>query len=158
MSVVALICEKSFLVKTKAIHRQVLRAFVMSSSIVEPQPASFQPSKAVILSKVSRYEFERRRHQTLNDDDFFHTVSSRGSDPVLMQEHHNVHEKNLNRLVQALELHGLKTRVIKRSDYTDEVVRWADVVFTAGQSSSPSLQVRMLQVRYINLDFVSLTL
>ncbi len=50
-----------------------------------------------------------------------------------MRKHHEIHLDNERRLVSALEERGVETRLCKRFDYTDASIKWADIVFTAGE-------------------------
>ncbi len=50
-----------------------------------------------------------------------------------MRKHHEIHLENERRLVSALEERGVETRLCKRFDYTDASIKWADIVFTAGE-------------------------
>ncbi|KAK6011705.1 hypothetical protein OSTOST_23200 [Ostertagia ostertagi] len=62
-----------------------------SSGLAMEEP-SFRPKKVLILSKITRYEFEKR-------------VGWRA---------------------------GVESRVVQRFDYTEEAIKWADAVMTAG--------------------------
>jgi hypothetical protein len=50
----------------------------------------------------------------------------------MIRYHHNIHKTLEREVLRALQSRGLETRTVKRFQYNDEVVRWADIVFTAG--------------------------
>ena len=52
----------------------------------------FKPKKAVILTKVSRYEFEKLRHDTLSESQLEQELTARGSNYAAIRHHHNIHK------------------------------------------------------------------
>ena len=50
----------------------------------------------------------------------------------MIRYHHNIHKTLEREVLRALQFRGLETRTVKRFQYNDEVVRWADIVFTTG--------------------------
>jgi hypothetical protein len=50
----------------------------------------------------------------------------------VIRYHHNIHKTLEREVLRALQFRGLETRTVKRFQYNDEVVRWADIVFTTG--------------------------
>ena len=54
--------------------------------------AQFKPKKAVILTKVSRYEFEKLRHDTLTESQLEQELTARGSNYAAIRHHHNIHK------------------------------------------------------------------
>ena len=73
------------------------------------------------------------RHKGFSEAELDRVLLERGSKPDLMRQHHEIHESAQLELVNALKNHKLDVKLIKRFDYTDEVVKWADVIFTAGR-------------------------
>lgn len=94
--------------------------------------ANFNPKKAVILTKVSRYEFEKLRHEHLTEEQLEQELTARGSNYAAVRHHHNIHKSLEVAVADSLERAGLETRTVKRYEYNDEVVRWADMVITTG--------------------------
>ena len=54
--------------------------------------AQFKPKKAVILTKVSRYEFEKLRHDNLSEAQLEQELTARGSNYAAIRHHHNIHK------------------------------------------------------------------
>ncbi|CAG0880502.1 unnamed protein product [Darwinula stevensoni] len=103
-----------------------------SSVEASMKPSAFKPKKALVITKVTRYEFEKRRFQDVSDEELRELLSRRGSDLDMLKQRHLVHKECEKRVVQALESHGIETKVAYRFDYTIASVKWADVIVSAG--------------------------
>lgn len=97
-----------------------------------PDAAAFKPKKALVLTKFSRYEFEKRRHAHLTEEQLVKDLEARGSDYNSLVHHHKIHTKNRELVVNTLRENGIETRLVDRFDYTDGNIDWADVIFTTG--------------------------
>jgi len=87
----------------------------------------------VVLTKVSRYEFEKLRHENISERELEQELTSRGSNYAAIRHHHNIHKALEVSVVETLEKAGLEIRLVKRiQEYTDELVNWADMVVTTG--------------------------
>jgi len=104
----------------------------MSSTMKNWDPAEFKPRKAVVLTKVSRYEFEKIQHDKLTERQLEDKLTKRGSDYAMIRYHHNVHKALELDVVKTLQSKGIETRVVKRFEYNDEAVKWADIIVTTG--------------------------
>jgi len=86
-----------------------------------------------VLTKVSRYEFEKLRHDNLSERELEQELTSRGSNYAAIRHHHNIHKALEVSVVETLEKAGLEIRLVKRiQEYTDDLVKWADMVVTTG--------------------------
>ena len=93
----------------------------------------FRPQKVLLLTKVSRYQFERQSHdQHLSETEFREIIEKRGSDYTQIKYYHNVHKAVEEKLVKALEKRGLEVQICQPMNYTCDLIDWADVVVTAG--------------------------
>lgn len=125
----------SFPVSPKILARSKTKTLSGSrgvSSFGHWDPAEFKPKKAVVLTKVSRYEFEKLRHEHLSEKQLEEELVRRGSNYSLVRNHHNVHKAVEIEVVKALEAAGIETKTVKRFEYNDEVVGWSDMVVTTG--------------------------
>ncbi|TRY79665.1 hypothetical protein TCAL_07301 [Tigriopus californicus] len=95
-------------------------------------PKEFHPKKALVLSKVSRYEFEKYRHRAKSDLELEKLLLKRGSNFQALKKHHDIHKRTESQLIQALEDQGIETKICQRFEYTDSAVKWADIIFSAG--------------------------
>jgi NAD+ kinase len=102
------------------------------SSMASWHPEEFQPKKVVVLTKVSRYEFEKLQHEKYSERQLEEFLTKRGSDYTMIRYHHNIHKALEQEVVKTLEEKGIETRIVKRFQYNDEVVKWADLVLTTG--------------------------
>lgn len=55
-------------------------------------PGTFKPQKVLILTKLSRYEFERRRHPEFTEKELEKCLRLRGSDYNNLLYHHYIHK------------------------------------------------------------------
>lgn len=105
----------------------------LSSSIGKfISPMDFKPKKALVVTKVSRYEFERSKFGHLSESDFEQHLTTRGSDYTMIKYHHNIHKTAEENVIRALESRGVETKKCQRMDYTNELIDWADIIFTTG--------------------------
>ncbi|XP_015792981.1 NAD kinase 2, mitochondrial [Tetranychus urticae] len=106
-----------------------------SSDLIEDQPVkgdTFHSKKALILTKFSRYEFEKRTNPNLTEEQLIDKLQRRGSDYRNLLHHHQIHCNSRDKLKLALEKRGLEVRMVNRLDYNKANVDWADVIFTSG--------------------------
>ncbi|CAL1273993.1 unnamed protein product [Larinioides sclopetarius] len=101
-----------------------------NSTLLNETP--FTPKKALILTKFSRYEFEKRTHSELSEDELIKNLEDRGSDYNNLLQHHQIHMKNRELVIKTLQDHGIETKVVNRFEYSDSNIDWADVIFTTG--------------------------
>ena len=66
----------------RAMHRFVRHLSSFGKVI---SPMDFKPKTALIVTKVSRYEFERHKHKELSEVDFEHLLTNRGSDYTMIR-------------------------------------------------------------------------
>lgn len=103
------------------------------STIFENEEKSrFDPKTALILTKFSRYEFEKRRHPNLSEDELVQNLEERGSDYKTLIRHHEIHKKNQEIVADTLQKNGFETKIVNRFEYNDDNIKWADVIFTTG--------------------------
>ena len=56
----------------------------------------------------------------------------KGSNYAGLLERHRIHTKNVEHVVDSLRSEKIEVRLVKRRDYNEETVRWADAVISAG--------------------------
>ena len=64
---------------------------------------------------MSRYEFERLRHDSLTEDLLEQELTARGSNYAAIKHHHNIHKSLECSVVEALERAGLQISPFHRS-------------------------------------------
>ncbi|MBN3318196.1 NAKD2 kinase, partial [Atractosteus spatula] len=96
--------------------------------------AGFTPAKVAVVTKTTRYEFEQQRYRCagLSEEDLKHLLAMKGSSYSGLLERHNIHTRNVQHVVDSLRKEGMEVRVVKRREYDEETVRWADAIVSAG--------------------------
>ncbi|XP_032395141.1 NAD kinase 2, mitochondrial [Etheostoma spectabile] len=103
-------------------------------SVSSHQKAGFKPGKVAVVTKTTRYEFElqRYRYAGLSEEDLKQLLAMKGSSYSGLLERHNIHTNNVEHIVKSLRGEGIEVQVVKRGEYDEEVVRWADAIISAG--------------------------
>lgn len=52
----------------------------------------FNPKNILILTKLSRYDFEKQKHHQLNEIELRQALTARGSDYHMLRHRHNMHK------------------------------------------------------------------
>ncbi|XP_046528010.1 NAD kinase 2, mitochondrial isoform X3 [Equus asinus] len=94
----------------------------------------FRPSRVVVVAKTTRYEFEQQRYRyaELSEEDLKQLLALKGSSYSGLLERHHIHTKNVQHILDSLRNEGIEVRLVKRREYDEETVRWADAVIAAG--------------------------
>ncbi|KAM9695109.1 NAD kinase 2, mitochondrial isoform 3-T3 [Trichechus inunguis] len=94
----------------------------------------FHPSRVVVVAKTTRYEFEQQRYRyaELSEEDMKQLLALKGSSYSGLLERHYIHTRNVEHIVDSLRNEGIEVRLVKRREYDEETVRWADAVIAAG--------------------------
>ncbi|XP_034457620.1 NAD kinase 2, mitochondrial isoform X1 [Hippoglossus hippoglossus] len=100
-----------------------------SAANTSPSPG-FKPEKVAVVTKTTRYEFEQQRDKS--EEELTQQLALKGSSYTGLQERHNIHTYNVEHIVKSLRSEGIDVRVVKRGEYDEEVVRWADAIISAG--------------------------
>ena len=62
-------------------------------------PKDFAPKNVLIMTKLTRLEFEKLRHGNVSDEELEQTLRQRGSDYSSLLYHHYIHKVRRNPLV-----------------------------------------------------------
>ncbi|XP_074851758.1 NAD kinase 2, mitochondrial isoform X3 [Carettochelys insculpta] len=94
----------------------------------------FRPSRVVVVAKTTRYEFEQQRYRYagLSEEDLKQLLALKGSNYSGLLERHHIHTKNVEHVVDSLRNEQIDVRLVKRREYDEDTVRWADAVISAG--------------------------
>ncbi|KAJ8286350.1 hypothetical protein GJAV_G00037470 [Gymnothorax javanicus] len=73
--------------------------------VVSQAGAVFTPTKVAVVIKTTRYEFEQQRYRfaELSEEDMKHLLAMKGSSYSGLRERHNIHTRNVERIVESLE-------------------------------------------------------
>uniref|UniRef100_A0A3B4CI99 NAD kinase 2, mitochondrial n=1 Tax=Pygocentrus nattereri TaxID=42514 RepID=A0A3B4CI99_PYGNA len=96
--------------------------------------SGFKPSKVAVVTKTTRYEFEQQRYlyAGLSEEDLKQLLALKGSSYCGLLERHSIHTQNVTQIVDNLQREGVEVRVVKRGEYNEDTVRWADAIVSAG--------------------------
>lgn len=94
--------------------------------------APIQLERALIVSKMTRYEVEQYRHPGLNECQLERVVRHRGSNYESLIDHHIRHKNYEKYIVDIFNKMGITTRTVNRLMYSEESINWCDVVFPVG--------------------------
>ncbi|KAK3090289.1 hypothetical protein FSP39_010669 [Pinctada imbricata] len=92
----------------------------------------FKPKRAVVLSKMTRYEFEKRTHKDMSEDELRIYLQGKRSDYEKLVDFHKNHKKCLEIIETSFKRHGIEAKIVDRFHFNADLIEWADVVFTAG--------------------------
>lgn len=70
--------------------------------------------KVLVISKLSRYEFEKRKHKNLNDCELKQVLKNRGTDFDRLINFHDAHKSYEETVVSALKNMGIEVEVANR--------------------------------------------
>ncbi|XP_070706932.1 NAD kinase 2, mitochondrial [Pempheris klunzingeri] len=132
-SVVNLVCFGSR--AASLLYGASVRSLHSSVCSISSQPkCGFKPEKVAVVTKTTRYEFEQQRYRYagLSEEDLKQLLAMKGSSYSGLLERHNIHTNNVEHIVRSLRREGIEVRVVKRGEYDEEVVRWADAIISAG--------------------------
>ncbi|KAM4634445.1 NAD kinase 2, mitochondrial isoform 2-T2 [Polymixia lowei] len=110
-------------------------SLLQTAQNISSQPdAGFKPTKVAVVTKTTRYEFEQQRYRYsgLSEEDLKQLLAMKGSSYSGLLERHNIHTRNVDHIVNSLQREGIEVRVVRRGEYDEEVVRWADTIISAG--------------------------
>ncbi|XP_072937516.1 NAD kinase 2, mitochondrial [Epargyreus clarus] len=91
-----------------------------------------QMEKCLIVSKVTRYEYEKHSHDNISDGELETILRKRGSDYDSMLQNHKEQKAFEENVAKTLKEMGLKVEMASRLTYNDELINWCDVVVPCG--------------------------
>ncbi|XP_062905736.1 NAD kinase 2, mitochondrial isoform X1 [Mobula hypostoma] len=96
-----------------------------------PGPGPFQPQRVAVVAKTTRFEFEQQRGGE-REAALRQRLATKGSSYCGLLERHHRHTLSVQHVLDSLRKEGIEVRLVKRRDYTEETVRWADAIVSAG--------------------------
>ncbi|KAH8407588.1 hypothetical protein KR222_007492 [Zaprionus bogoriensis] len=100
-------------------------------------PKNFKLKRALVVTKLSRYEMEQLRHPELSREQLEQKLRDRGTDVEMVLYLHNLHKAFERRVVQSFESVGCEVKLSSsrlefRSSLSKDVMSWADVIVPVG--------------------------
>ncbi|XP_017027241.1 NAD kinase 2, mitochondrial isoform X2 [Drosophila kikkawai] len=99
-------------------------------------PTNFKLKRALVVTKLSRYEFEQQRNPQLSREQLEKKLRDRGTDVEMILYLHNLHKDFEKRVVQSFQDVGCEVKMASRLEFrsslSKDVMRWADVIVPVG--------------------------
>lgn len=86
----------------------------------------------MLVTKLTRYEFERIRHSELNDLELEEKIRYRGTDFDALMHYHHLHKKVERKVVDCFREKGVEVKVVNRLTINRDSLRWTDVLVPVG--------------------------
>ncbi|CAH0761651.1 unnamed protein product [Diatraea saccharalis] len=101
------------------------------SSVLNNGP-KFKMEKCLIVSKVTRYEYEKHCHDNITDTQLEKILRKRGSDVDSMIQTHKEQKAFEENIARSLKDFGVEVEMASRLKYKDDLINWCDVVVPCG--------------------------
>ena len=88
--------------------------------------------KVLIVTKLTRYEFEKLRHPNLDDGQLEEAIKYRGTDYDALMYYHNLHKTVERKVVDSFSQMGVEVKVVNRITITKELLKWTDLIVPVG--------------------------
>lgn len=88
--------------------------------------------KCLIVSKVTRYEYEKHSHNNIGDSELEKILRKRGSDYDAMLATHREQKAFEEKVADTFKNMGKKVEMASRLTYDEDLIRWCDVVVPCG--------------------------
>ncbi|XP_048477706.1 NAD kinase 2, mitochondrial [Plutella xylostella] len=88
--------------------------------------------KCLIVSKVTRYEYEKHSLNNISDSELERILRARGSDYSALVSTHREQKEFENTVAKHLQDMGLEVKMASRLTYNDDLLKWCDVVIPCG--------------------------
>lgn len=96
------------------------------------QPTKINLQKVLVLTKLSMYECERNRHKTLTDQQFEDELRKNGIDFDRLSYFYHLHKDFELKVIKNLKAASIDVKVVNRTTYSSDEVKWADVIIPTG--------------------------
>lgn len=95
--------------------------------------SKFRPKKALVVSKLTKYEFEQMRHPIMNEEELEKFLRNRGTDYEAMLYYHNLHKNIEFEVAKEFKDQGVDVTVVNRLNICpDNHLKWADIIVPVG--------------------------
>lgn len=88
--------------------------FSTQTTMASEPPTSLKLNKLLLVSKLSRYDFERCRHVDLSESELETALRKRGADYDSLIKNHKLHKEFEQNVKKAFEDAGIEARVVNR--------------------------------------------
>lgn len=88
--------------------------------------------RVLIVSKLTRLEFEKLREQQLSDECLEQKIRERGTDYDAIKYYHHLHKDVERKVARSFRQHGIEVQVVNRVTIHKEALHWADLIVPIG--------------------------
>ncbi|XP_066143092.1 NAD kinase 2, mitochondrial isoform X2 [Euwallacea fornicatus] len=100
--------------------------------------------QVLVVSKLSRFEYEKKKFKNLTDKEMLDKLRRRGTDVEKLIRYHDLHKKFEDNVVNTLKNMGVAFKVVDRYQYTIEDVENSDIVLPVGGDGTFLLAASMV--------------
>eukprot|EP01134_Creolimax_fragrantissima_P007963 CFRG7963T1 len=116
-------------------HRRSFSVFQGNMPIlgkVAPPAGGLKFNNLLIVTKLSRFAYEKIQHPEMCEEELSKSLSRRGSMYKTLKVRHDIHQEYVDTMVDILTRNGCSVKLISVGDLTEEHVVGMDVVLSAG--------------------------
>ncbi|XP_057660932.1 NAD kinase 2, mitochondrial [Diorhabda carinulata] len=117
---------------TRSVISGIFKNINMRTKHISNETKPMKMEKALIVSKLSRYEYEKTKHKNLSDKELETLLRKRGSNYEKLISFHYLHKEFEEHLKNTLLALGTEVEVVNRFSCTDEKVEKADIIIPIG--------------------------
>lgn len=88
--------------------------------------------KVLVVTKITRYEFEKIRHPGLNEVDLEEKIRCRGTDFDALMHYHHLHKTTEKNVVDCFRQLGVEVKVVNRLTINRDLLHWTDLLVPVG--------------------------
>lgn len=88
--------------------------------------------RVLVVSKLTRLEFEKIREERLSDESLEQMIRDRGTDYDAIKYYHQLHKTVEEKVVQSFRAHGIEVKVVNRITIHKDALQWADLIVPVG--------------------------
>jgi len=101
-------------------------------STATPVISRFRPKRALVVSKLTKYEFEKMRHSVMNTEELEKFLRNRGTDYEAVMYYHNLHKTVEHQVTNAFLKQGVEVKIVNRMNISQDNLKWADIIIPVG--------------------------
>lgn len=88
--------------------------------------------KVLIVTKITRYEFEKIRRPDLSDEALEEKIRNRGTDFDALMHYHHLHKKTEHKVVKCFSDLGVEVKIVNRLNINRDLLNWTDILVPVG--------------------------
>ncbi|XP_060518834.1 NAD kinase 2, mitochondrial isoform X2 [Cylas formicarius] len=105
---------------------------------------SIRTDRILVVAKLSRYEYEKRKYKNLTNNDLLKFLKIRGTDLENLIHHHDLQKHFEENVINTLKNMGIEVEIVNRHNFREENVENADIVMPCGGDGTFLLAASMV--------------